>query len=171
VRRDSRAGGKTQTITEAAAWVVVVLGVCLAILAGQQTATLLTASDTWVREEATVLRTEVGPVSTRGFTMVQREPAYRVRQQVVYFRKGNRYQEALLLAEFDSLEAAERFAAGAEKPGTRRSVWVNPADPTQLRGDYDSSRAKGLAHGFLTLFRLALAPEQAPATGASASRI
>jgi hypothetical protein len=132
-------GGKDDKATrswvaEGAVWVMVLAGIVLAIAAGRETASLFAAPQAWVDTEATVVRTRVREVRHRApLSMRETSVGYQVMQELVYFRKGNRYQEVVSLGLFGSESEAEAVARKAARPGSTLTIWVDAGNPAQIR--------------------------------------
>ena len=152
-------------MAECASWTLVMVGIVLAILAGQETAAIFTSSAAWVPTEATVVRTGIGETSKRSLVIRTSAPVeFLVTQELVYFRKGSRYQERVALGTFATEREAREEVARAAKPGSSRTIWVSAANPASLRLHLDDESAVGWKKGFLAVFGLASA-----ATGSEAS--
>lgn len=121
-------------MAEGAAWVLVLTGIVLAIAAGRETASLLAAPQSWVQAEARVVRTSVRQLRHRApLSLRDAKDGYQVVQELVYFRQGSRYQEAVSLGVYTTQEEAEAKARTAARPGTVFPIWVDASNPLRVR--------------------------------------
>ncbi len=121
-------------VAEGAVWLMVLAGIVLTIAAGRETASLFAAPQAWVDTEATVVRTRVREVRHRApLSLRETSAGYQVMQELVYFRKGNRYQEVVSLGIFASEAEAQREASKAARPGATLTIWVDAGNPAQIR--------------------------------------
>lgn len=149
-------------MAECAGWALVITGILLAIAAGRETATLFASSNSWAETQATVVRTRVSPwkpVQLVSFGKPQGE--FEVTQELVYIRKGQRYQETVVLGVHRTQTDAQRVAESAVKPGRTRQIWVDAANPQHIRLDPKSPRRTGWTRGLLAMLGLGSAPERA----------
>jgi len=129
-------------MAEGAAWVLVITGIVLTIAAGRESASLFAADQAWVPAEATVVRTHVREVRHRApLSWWKSTAGFQVSQELVYFRKGGRYQEALSLGVFSSEKEAASRARDAARPGTKLPIQVDALNPLQIRLGEGHSRA------------------------------
>ncbi|MCW5963335.1 MAG: DUF3592 domain-containing protein [Bryobacterales bacterium] len=141
--QDSEA--KRSWMAEGAAWIMVLTGIVLAIAAGRETASMFAAPQAWVDTEATVVRTRVREVRHRApMSLRQATAGFQVTQEVVYFRKGSRYQESVSLGMFPSEVEAQTEARNAARPGSTLTIWVDAANPAQIRLQPAGSGSGGL---------------------------
>ncbi len=125
---------KRSWVAEGAVWIMVLAGIVLAIAAGRETASLFAAPQAWVDTEATVVRTRIREVRHRAPLSLRVTTAgFQVMQELVYFRKGSRYQETVSLGIFSSQAEAETEARKAARPGTTLTIWVDAGNPMQIR--------------------------------------
>lgn len=124
----------TQWMAEGAVWVMVLVGIALAIAAGRETASLLAAPQTWVKAEARVVRTTVREVRYRApLSMRETVEGYQVVHELVYFRQGSRYQEAVPLGYYPTRAEAQSALRAAAQPGTAMTIWVDASNPMRVR--------------------------------------
>lgn len=141
--QDSEA--KRSWVAEGAAWIMVLTGIVLAIAAGRETASLFAAPQAWVDTQATVVRTRVREVRHRApLSLREATAGFQVTQEVVYFRKGSRYQESVSLGMFSSEAEAQTEARNAARPGSTLTIWVDAANPAQIRLQPATARSGAL---------------------------
>lgn len=147
-------------VAECAGWVLVVAGILLAITAGRETASLFAGESSWAQAEATVVRTQVSPWKQHSLASFGSPKAgFQVRQELVYFRKGHRYQESVLLGVYGSEREAQLVLENATRPGRTRQIWVDAANPAQVRLE-PTARRMGWTRGLLAMLGLASKQEE-----------
>jgi hypothetical protein len=123
-------------MAECTGWVLVITGILLAVTAGREAALLFVSADSWAQAEATVLRTHITPAKGSGLALFgDRKSGFAVGQDFVYFRKGHRHQGSVLLGTYESEQDAQLAVETATRPGRTRRIWVDAANPTQVRLD------------------------------------